>query len=143
MTSVNYISIHDLIGLTIKSLDDKAGAKISLQAAIDDISAQVAAGVTVDKLNELLDNLAKDGILTETVNATRHLLFDFNNGTSSVSVPAVNMFCNTISAFIKGSKQVVGNNPDTSEGPAGASGKKMNRKPTSDEQSAWDIINQG
>ena len=135
---VNFVSIRDLVGLTIKSVDKAVLIPIGirLQAFISEASNSV---MQPDRVKAILDELQQVPPLADTVRAVEHIV------TNSQSVGA---FCQAIRQFIDdapaqavriestGSKSGMG----AAELAGGASGTY--RKSTSEEESvAWDLIN--
>ena len=129
MATIDYIGVHDLVSLTIKSPKD-----YSVQPTIVKLKTFIteASGpeLSTARIQEIIVELGKDKSLNETISATKHII---------VNNQSLMLLCNAILAFFVGSQQGVGNGTGDT---IAAAGGKMTRNPTADESSAWAAINE-
>ena len=73
MQSVNYVSIRDLVGLTIKSSYDQPVTN-TLIDRIKSYVAETAKPVSQGRLQEIITDLGSEQLLDDTIAATKHLI---------------------------------------------------------------------
>ena len=130
MPSVSYISIRDLVGLTIKSTQEPR-IQATLITRIKSFIEEAGRPMEQARLDEIVAELGKDSLIDESVEATKHIIKDRQ---------ALMMFCTSVLSFFEGGQPEIG--ADAGGQVRTTAGGQLVRRPTTDEATAWDMIYQ-